>query len=308
MFPKIAVFGASGFIGGHLVNKLRLDGYNVIGVQRGSKVIKDAHNLALDSHNEENVVRFLNDAGITHIINTIGKAHDLRKTSEQDELMYMRANVDLTDKIAAAAKFSKVSKLILLSSSKIYGNLVSSENPSEHKVGRNLNTYGKTKYEGEKALLQRLKGSKIRPIIIRMPLVYGKNVKGNLMSLKNAIARGLPLPFKNITANRRSMLSISNLYSFLLMVLFSDKIEGYIFNLKDREDYSTAQIINNIMLANDINGKIFGINDKILTVLLNSFSAQLAEKITGNDTINDSFARAKLSWEPKGPNLEDFRL
>ena len=66
----------------------------------------------------------------------------------------------------------------------------------------------------KRPFLQQLKGSNVKPIIIRMPLVYGKNVKGNLKSLKKAIAGGVPLPLNNVNDNKRSSLSISNLYSF----------------------------------------------------------------------------------------------
>ena len=308
MQPRIAVFGASGFVGGHLVNKFHSDGYNVIGVHRGSKLVNDTKMLAIDYYDKKMIIRFLKDQGITHIINTIGKAHDLRKVNRKDEFLYMQANVHLTGEIASAAKDTKIKKLIFLSSSKIYGNLVSTESPSEPQVGFPLSIYGKTKYEGEKALLKSLKGSTVKPIIIRMPLVYGKNAKGNLMFLKKAISRGLPLPLMNIRQNRRSMLSISNLYAFLLQALFSDKLEDIIFNLKDYKDYSTSEILENIMVANDIKGNTFGVNDKVLKFLVSILSAGLAEKLVGNDTIDDSLARSKLTWVPKGPNLEDFKL
>ena len=62
------------------------------------------------------------------------------------------------------------------------------------------------------------------------------------------------------------------------------------------------------MVANDIKGNTFGVNDKVLKFLVSILSAGLAEKLIGNDTIDDSLARSKLTWVPKGPNLEDFRL
>ena len=67
-----------------------------------------------------------------------------------------------------------------------------------------------------------------------MPLVYGKNVKGNLKSLKKAIAGGVPLPLNNVNDNK-SLLSISNLYSFLMQVLFLEKVDDTVFNLKDEK-------------------------------------------------------------------------
>ena len=308
MEPRIAVFGASGFVGGQLLNKLQLDGYNVIGVYRSSKLSNANNVYAIDCNDKNMIARFLNDTGTTHIINTIGKAHDLKKVTGQDIFLYRKVNVGLTNNIAAAAKKSKAERLIFLSSSKIYGNLVSTENPSELQVGYPLSTYGITKYEGEKALLQQLKGSNVKPIIIRMPLVYGKNVKGNLKSLKKAIAGGVPLPLNNVNDNKRSLLSISNLYSFLMQVLFLEKVDDTVFNLKDEKDYSTSEILHHIMAANNIKGRTFGINRKVLEFLLSIFSYNLADKLLGNDTIDDSLARVKLNWAPKGPNLEDFKL
>ena len=134
MEPRIAVFGASGFVGGQLLNKLQLDGYNVIGVYRSSKLSNANNVYAIDCNDKNMIARFLNDTGTTHIINTIGKAHDLKKVTGQDIFLYRKVNVGLTNNIAAAAKKSKAERLIFLSSSKIYGDLVSTGNHQNYKL------------------------------------------------------------------------------------------------------------------------------------------------------------------------------
>ena len=58
MEPRIAVFGASGFVG-QLLNKLQLDGYNVIGVYRSSKLSNANNVYAIDCNDKNMIVLFL---------------------------------------------------------------------------------------------------------------------------------------------------------------------------------------------------------------------------------------------------------
>ena len=239
MSIKIAVFGASGFIGRSLVFRLRAKGYQVLAIHRNLTNENELDSYTLNLQSSEQIAQFLGNEKITHVINTIGKAHDTRIVKDSDYELYKNANVILTDKVATGSiKSSAVQKLIFLSSSKVYGQVAFNNCPSENCLGEKLTTYGRTKFEGERALLQRLEGSTVQPVIIRMPLVYGKGVKGNLFSLHRIIMRGLPIPLNGITENRRSMLSMSNLCSFIELIVNSGKFCNKVYNLKDANDYS----------------------------------------------------------------------
>lgn len=306
MSIKIAVFGASGFIGRSLVSKLRAKGYQVLGVHRNLRNGNDLHSFTLNLQSSEQVTQFLSEKKITHVINAIGKAHD---TNDTNHALYENANVALTENIATGAiKSITVQKLILLSTSKVYGELALTNNPSENCLGEDLTTYGRTKLEGERVLLQRLEGSNVDPVIVRMPLVYGKGVKGNLRSLYRIILRGFPIPLNGITENRRSMLSMSNLCSFIWLIINSRKSGKMVYNLKDKNDYSTSEIVHNIIIANNLIDRTFRVNPKLLNLLITKYSKPMANKLLLNDTINDGLARSELGWSPQTLALGDMHF
>lgn len=309
MSAKIAVFGASGFIGRGLVTKLRAEGFRVIAVYRDLTNANDPYCCTLDLQSSEQIAQFLNEAKITHLINAVGKAHDTSRVNNLDYDLYRTSNVVVTENIANAAINSLgVQKLILLSTSKVYGQLAYTDHPSEGFKGTGLTIYGLTKLEGERALLRRLKESKIEPIIIRMPLVYGKGVKGNLHNLRRVINLGLPVPLKGITENRRSMLSMTNLCSFINLIINTKKLDDQVFNLKDANDYSTAEIIHHIISANKMKDWTFTMNYKLLEFLITRYSKSMTNKLLYNETINDDLARTKLSWAPQALTHDDMHF
>jgi nucleoside-diphosphate-sugar epimerase len=309
MTSRLAVFGASGFVGRSLVCKLRAKGYQVLAVHRNLRKENYLHSYEVNLQSPEKITQFLRKEKITHVINAIGKAHDTNITNESDYDLYKHVNVILADKIASGAiKSSEVQKLILLSTSKVYGQLAFENNPSENCLGVDLTTYGRTKFEGERVVLQRLEGTTVQPVILRMPLVYGRGVKGNLRSLYQIILRGLPIPLNGITENRRSMLSVSNLCSFIELIVNSGKFSNKVYNLKDANDYSTAEIIKNIIIANDLKDRTFRLNPKLLDFIITRYSKPLANKLLFSDTLDDGLARTELGWSPQAFIQDDMHF
>ena len=58
--------------------------------------------------------------------------------------------------------------------------------------------YGISKWETEQVLREISEKTGLEIVIIRAPLIYGKEVKGNFLRLINLIFRGIPLPFARI--------------------------------------------------------------------------------------------------------------
>ena len=65
------------------------------------------------------------------------------------------------------------------------------------------------------------KATNIDLVIIRPPLVYGNGSKGNFASLINWVQKGVPLPLAAAT-NRRSMVAVENLSSFITLFFLSN--------------------------------------------------------------------------------------
>ena len=108
-----------------------------------------------------------------------------------------------------------------MSSIIVYG----SKNPliTKSTVPQPDNFYGDSKLKAEKELLL-LNDDKFKVVILRPPMIYGKNSKGNYPLLAK-IARKSPF-FPNIK-NQRSMLYIDNLCEFIRLII--DNAEAGIF-------------------------------------------------------------------------------
>ena len=107
-----------------------------------------------------------------------GKAHviDKTKVSALDE--FRKINTELTLNLAKQAITAGVERFIFLSSIGVNGNQnnqpfleIDTPNPQE--------PYAISKYEAEQGLLKLAENSDLEVVVIRPPLVYGKNAPGN---------------------------------------------------------------------------------------------------------------------------------
>ena len=104
------------------------------------------------------------------------------------------------------------------------------------------------------------------------------------------------------------MLSLKNLNNFIKLVIVSGKSESFIFNLKDKDDYSTADILNHIIVANNMKDRSFAVNHKFLEYLISRYSKTMANKLLFDDMVSDDLARNELSWIPSTLSLDDMKF
>jgi len=127
---------------------------------------------------------------------------------------YAKVNIQLPFDIAVKAKKAGVSQFIFMSTSKVYGKY----NPgigcwTEDSPCNPTSFYGISKRQAELALLKLNDGS-FKVSIIRTPMVYGKGVKANMLSLIKLVDRFPLLPFRRIH-NRRSLTFVGNLAAYI---------------------------------------------------------------------------------------------
>ncbi|MEG2513485.1 MAG: NAD-dependent epimerase/dehydratase family protein [Acetivibrio sp.] len=136
-----------------------------------------------------------------------------QKEEKAGEDAYRRVNYELPMEIAKGAKASGVGQFVFLSTMAVYGN-VSGKITKETKAQPET-YYGIYKYKAEEEL-RALHTDKFRITIIRPPMVYGKDCKGNFKRLVKLA--GISMAFPEIS-NKRSMLYIENLCEYLYLVL-----------------------------------------------------------------------------------------
>jgi len=228
---KSIVTGSSGFIGKRLITLLQKEHYAITRILR--KNLSDSKNDILCDLEKES----LKD-GVFNNIDTVfhlaAYVHDI-SPRKKSLAPYKRLNVDATKKIAYQASREGVKNFIYVSSVKAsYQKLL-----FEHALTKK-NIYGRTKREAELELLELSSKTDMKICIIRPALVYGPELKGNLLNMKKTIERGWfpPLPKVN---NSRSMIHVDDLVRAILLIEKKGE-SGEIYNVTDGKSYSSNEI------------------------------------------------------------------
>jgi len=169
----------------------------------------------------------LHVAGIVHV----------RETDESRDLYYC-VNRDLTVQIAERAKEAGVKQFIFISSMSVYG--LESGVITPETQPQPITHYGKSKLEAEQGL-ESLQDERFRVAVLRLPMVYGKGCKGNFQLLLRLVQKSPVFPAVH---NRRSMISVENLCSFLQMIVDSGACG--VFFPQNREYVDTVEMAKTI--------------------------------------------------------------
>jgi nucleoside-diphosphate-sugar epimerase len=239
----IAVTGATGFIGHHVCRELIRNGYKVIGLGR------DTSRLPAGVRGRD--IRDLTDAsalrsafrGSRAVIHLAGRAHVMHERGDA-EALYRKVNVDGTLAVAQAAAAEGVAQVIFTSSVKAIGE-VAGRMLDDSTEPQPVDAYGRSKLEAERTLQRVGAEAGFEATIVRLPLVYGPGVKGNVLRLFDAVWRGIPLPIGGIR-NERSLLGIDNLVGFTLQILEEPVRSSTPFLLSDPEAASTESLVRMI--------------------------------------------------------------
>lgn len=192
------------------------------------------------------------------IFHVAGIAHaDISNVSEEVKQLYYQVNSTLA--IETAKKYKKdlaekKGQFIYMSSIIIYGeetNINKKRVITKDTKPNPSNFYGDSKLQAEIGL-QPLATSTFHVAILRPPMIYGPNSKGNYQQLVN-LAKKLPV-FPDVK-NERSMLYINNLCKFVKERI--DRVDGGIFLPQNPEYIRTSQMVKSIARENGNNIILF---------------------------------------------------
>ena len=186
-------------------------------------------------------------SGYDTVFHVAGIAHsDAGCISRARRAEYFRVNTQLAIETAQKAKADGVKQFIFMSSAIVYGDsapigksrVITKDTPINPS-----SFYGDSKAKAEAGLLP-LQDDDFAVVILRCPMIYGKDSKGNYEKL-SALARHLP--FFPLVENSRSMLYIDNL-SELVRLLADDGARG-IFWPQNSTYTNTSQMVQLIAAA-----------------------------------------------------------
>ena len=221
------------------------------------------------------------------VYHVAGLAHSTPDESQRE--LYYRVNTELAYETAKKAKEEGVKQFIFMSSIIVYGS---------GKIGENRvitketpltpdNFYGDSKKQAE-IKIRPLEDDNFKVVIVRPPMIYGPNSKGNY-PLMSKFARKTPL-FPTLR-NQRSMLYLGNLIEFIRLMI--DNEESGIYLPQNREYVSSVEMIKEI--ARIHNHKIWFTG--IFNPFIKLFNKQTyINKVFGNLTIDKELSKYKEDY------------
>lgn len=178
------------------------------------------------------------------VFHVTGIAHaDVGNVTEETKALYYRVNRDLAWETAQKAREQGVKQFIYMSSIIVYGESAPAgavKRITSDTLAAPANFYGDSKKQAEEAILP-LADEQFRVAVLRPPMIYGPNSKGNYPLL--ARLAGVTPVFPEI-ANERSVLFLDNLAEFVRLLIESGK--GGIFFPQNTEYVTTAQMVRAI--------------------------------------------------------------
>jgi UDP-glucose 4-epimerase len=137
--------------------------------------------------------------------------HQSKRINKQE---YFHINRDLPVSIAEHARQAGVKQFIFLSTVKVYGKFIPGSDPwTEDSACYPYDDYGRSKYSAEIAL-KKMEDENFAVSIIRTPIVYGPDVKANMLKLIHLVEKCHLLPFDKVNNNRHYTF-IKNLVGFI---------------------------------------------------------------------------------------------
>jgi nucleoside-diphosphate-sugar epimerase len=135
-------------------------------------------------------------------------------------------------------------------------------------------------------------------VVLRLPLVYGPGVKGNLAKLLQLIRLRLPLPFASID-NQRSFIGLDNLIHLIGRCIDHPKAAGQLFFASDGRDLSTPQLLSLISAATGRPARLFHCPLSLLYFFgqITGLHAEIS-RFVESAKIDISHTQEMLAWFP----------
>lgn len=221
------------------------------------------------------------------VYHVAGIAHST--PDESQRAIYYKVNTNLTYEIAKKSKDSGVKQFIFMSSIIVYGSgtigkdrIITKDTPLTPD-----NFYGDSKKQAEIKITP-LESEKFKIVIIRPPMIYGPQSKGNYPLLAKFAKK---TPFFPTLNNQRSMLFLGNLLHFVKLMI--DNEENGIFLPQNKEYVSSVSLIKEIAKLN--NHKILFIS--LFNPLIKLFNKQVyINKVFGNLIIEKALSYYKEEY------------
>ena len=303
----VLVTGANGFAGRSVCRLLLKRGWRVRAVVRGP-VQADALRNGINAQADLEIVQVRDIGPDTHweklfdgckaVVHLAARVHRMRDPAVDPLREFRRVNRDGTIKLAGDAVAAGVRRFLFASTVKVHGEDSGAGSFKESDPPKPADPYAISKFEAEQALLAFAQAGQLDVTILRAPLMYGPDVKGNFLSLLRGVAKGLPLPLGAV-ANRRSLLYVENFADAIATALAQPRAAGRVFLVSDGEDLSTPEIVRRMARALGRTARLLAVPRRLLLLAGACCGRRAAvERLVGNLAVDITSIRTDLGWQP----------
>lgn len=235
---KIALIGASGFVGTRLIDLLHneQDKYELKNIDLlPSHFFNDITSIG-DVRDQEQMNQMLKGFDLVVLL-AAQHRDDVSPTS-----LYYDVNVGGMEKTLKAMEVNGVKRLVFFSSVAVFG--LNKPNPAEdYEPKEPFNHYGKSKWQAEQVAQKWFETHKDWNIdIIRPTVIFGERNRGNVYNLLKQIAGGKFLMVGK-GDNCKSMAYVGNIVAFVKYMI-DEVTEGYnVFNYIDKPDMTMNELV-----------------------------------------------------------------
>lgn len=237
---KIALIGASGFVGTRLLGLLdeSKDQYELKNIDLLQSHFFPQYTIIGDVRKQEQMNKELEGYDLVVLL-AAQHRDDVTPTS-----LYYDTNVGGIKVTLQAMEKNGIKRLVFFSSVAVYG--LNKKNPNEEYLADPFNHYGKSKWQAEQVLQEWYKRHQDWNIdIIRPTVIFGERNRGNVYNLLHQIAGGKFLMVGSGN-NKKSMAYVGNIVAFVKYMIDNVR-EGYnVFNYIDKPDFTMNELVEHV--------------------------------------------------------------
>ena len=287
MKKKILLTGSSGFLGSYILDFLKNKNYEVIKVGRS---VKSDINIDLSLNK-------LSKIDVDYVIHVAGKAHVIPKTKEENN-KFFKVNYIGTNNLLYGLDTTKLQSIIFISTVAVYGKEVGELIDEKSPLLGNT-PYALSKIQAEQSIIDFGITNNIKTVVLRLPLVSGKNPLGNLSAIIEAIDKSYYFRIGKGEA-KKSIIAASDVAN-LIPELFN--LNG-VYNLTDIKHPMISEIDS--IIARKFNKRIKRIPKGLIRIIAKigdifsffPFNSSRFDKLTKNLTFSNKKLFNEIKYRP----------
>ena len=289
--PLVALTGATGFIGQYLLKELPKRGYRLRVLLRRPTTLPSGCAGAVigDLAKPYNMSEALAD--VDAVIHTAGLAETMSGVPEDD---YRLFNTEATIGFAKAAERARVKRFVFLSSIRAQSGPTADRVLTEEHEPAPTDPYGRSKLAAE----QGLRETGLDWVALRLALVYGPGVQGNMAKLAKLARSPYPLPLAGLKGEH-SLLALDNLIEAIDKVLTAPAPLKRPLIVADPKPLTVGAIIAAMRQGLGRRPGLFYVPGPLLAASLRAARGSHAYTPLFGSLVADPAALQRLNWEPR---------